>query len=359
MNKNRLIRHRTSIRALLCGALAVLLALPAAPRASAEPDISVYAEGRPIRFETPPLMLGDTTMVPFRPVFEALGLKVQWDADTQTVTGTGDALMIRLQIGSAQADINGAVKRMPLAPRLVGSTAYVPLRFVGEATGREVVWNEEGPTVTIGPARDLFVYEGETKDGVREGRGKLYWNGALLYEGEFRRGLPDGRGVKYYADGTVMYEGGFSAGAMEGKGKLYRSDGTLWYDATFDDNGINGPGTCYFPQGHRLVGSFRDGVPEGPGEYYYGDGTLRFVGVWKNGTRNGFGTWYYANGKPFFEGELEYSYPLHGKLYYESGTLKYEGKLNRDFAPDGEGTLYAEDGTVRFRGSFDDGVPVK
>jgi antitoxin component YwqK of YwqJK toxin-antitoxin module len=340
--------------------IVIWLVLPSVSFASSDTAMKVYVEDKEIAFDAAaqPLLIGNTAMVPFRPIFEAFGFSVKWDAETQTVTGIGNLMMVQLRIGSNDALINGKSAKLPMAPRLIESSAYIPLRFIGEATGREVIWDGEEHSVKIGPARDPVTYEGELKDGLPEGKGKLYLNGVLLYEGDFHHGLPDGEGKKYYANGKLMYEGGFVRGAMEGKGKLYREDGTLWYDAQFEHNEINGPGTWYYDYGHRLVGQFKHGVPDGPGKYYRGDGTLSFVGTWVNGTRNGFGTEYYANGNKFFEGQMAFSNPVEGKLYYEDGTLKYEGKLDENYAPNGTGTLYKMDGTVYFKGTFSHGKPV-
>jgi hypothetical protein len=60
------------------------------------------------------------------------------------------------------------------------------------------------------------VYEGEWKDGVRDGRGILMYANGNVYEGEWKDSVRDGRGILMYANGDV-YEGKYDV--RDGKGK--------------------------------------------------------------------------------------------------------------------------------------------
>ena len=54
-------------------------------------------------------------------------------------------------------------------------------------------------------------YEGEIKNGSKNGYGKLYnANGNLEYEGEFKNDMKNGKGVLYDDGGNVVYEGEWS-----------------------------------------------------------------------------------------------------------------------------------------------------
>ncbi|UUZ92390.1 copper amine oxidase N-terminal domain-containing protein [Paenibacillus sp. P25] len=58
-------------------------------------------------------MVEGTTLVQFRPLFEAMGMKVQWDEATRIVTGSKEGLQITLRIDDPHATVNG--KQMDLA----------------------------------------------------------------------------------------------------------------------------------------------------------------------------------------------------------------------------------------------------
>ena len=60
------------------------------------------------------------------------------------------------------------------------------------------------------------VYEGEFKNGLRNGKGKEYNNfGEIIYEGEYLNGQRNGKGIEYNEFGEIIYEGEFSKGKIE------------------------------------------------------------------------------------------------------------------------------------------------
>ncbi|WP_310830115.1 copper amine oxidase N-terminal domain-containing protein [Paenibacillus pedocola] len=127
--------------------LALVLAVPAF--AAAKP-ISVYVNGSSLTFPAgAPYLDNNSVLVPFRVVFEKLGMQVLWDAKTGTVTGTSANLTISLKIGSNRASVNGTVKKLTVAPVSSKGTTYVPLRFVAEATGGTAVWDAVNRSVKI------------------------------------------------------------------------------------------------------------------------------------------------------------------------------------------------------------------
>ncbi|MBQ8301426.1 MAG: hypothetical protein IJX57_05635, partial [Clostridia bacterium] len=65
-----------------------------------EVEISVNVNGSQITFDQPPVMQNNRTLVPLRAIFEALGAKVDWNGETQTVTAVKDNTTIKLTIGS-------------------------------------------------------------------------------------------------------------------------------------------------------------------------------------------------------------------------------------------------------------------
>ncbi len=111
--------------------------------------IKVYVDGNPINFTGHPFIENGTTLVPFRPVFEALGLTVEWNATSKTVTGKKQGLEISLKLGNKIALVNVKNNELQVAPKIVSNTTFVPLRFIGEATGNQVVWDSVKRTVSI------------------------------------------------------------------------------------------------------------------------------------------------------------------------------------------------------------------
>ena len=71
------------------------------------------------------------------------------------------------------------------------------------------------------------VYEGEFKDGLREGFGRMEYPNLDFYEGEWREGLPHGQGKYYYRSCDSTASGEFVYGRIT-TGELLLRDGSKW-----------------------------------------------------------------------------------------------------------------------------------
>ena len=83
-----------------------------------------------------------------------------------------------------------------------------------------------------------LIFEGEYKNGERNGKGKEYYNaGELYFEGEYKNGERNGKGKKYDYDGKIMFEGEYLNGhEWNGKRKDYKFNGVLIFEGEY----ING-----------------------------------------------------------------------------------------------------------------------
>ena len=139
---------RLKIKGIICAVL-VALCLIFTSQSFAEQPIQVIIDGEKINFTNNPIIENGTTLVEFRPIFEKLGLQIGWNEATQTVTGHKDGLDIQLQIGSNTATVNGQNKQLSIAPRIINGKTMIPLRFIGEASGKRVDWDAVSKTVKI------------------------------------------------------------------------------------------------------------------------------------------------------------------------------------------------------------------
>lgn len=112
---------------------------------------------------TAPVIVDGRTMVPIRAVAEALGGEVSWDAAARTVTVTKDSDVISLTIDSNLAEVNSQSVELDTPPIIVNKRTLLPLRFVSENLGAEVVWNAENRQITITGQNDAPVDETETQ----------------------------------------------------------------------------------------------------------------------------------------------------------------------------------------------------
>ncbi len=91
----------------------------------------------------------ERTLVPMRDIFEAVGAVVQWDESTQTVIAVKDSSFVTLQIGSEKAFVNSEEKQLDVKALIKDDRTFVPLRFVSEALGAAVEWDNDNYTVVI------------------------------------------------------------------------------------------------------------------------------------------------------------------------------------------------------------------
>ncbi len=98
-----------------------------------------------------PVIRNDRTMLPARFVAEALGGTVDWNDMMKKVTIIKDELVIEIYIGSATAFVNGVAVTLDSPAFIENDRTYLPIRFIAENLGATVTWNEGTQEVTIVP----------------------------------------------------------------------------------------------------------------------------------------------------------------------------------------------------------------
>jgi len=111
-------------------------------------NIKVYVNDTLIGFDVQPFFYKGRTMVPIRGVFEAMGADVEWDNYTKTVEVT-KGIRVRVQLDSHVAMVDE--KRITMDVPAVGldGRIFVPVRFISEALGAHVDWDNDTKTVYI------------------------------------------------------------------------------------------------------------------------------------------------------------------------------------------------------------------
>ena len=133
---------------------------------------------------------------------------------------------------------------------------------------------------------ELAIYEGEFKNGKREGYGKFSnKDGSYYYIGQWINDKMNGKGKLYDQNNNIIYDGDFVndqtkgdvkiiingfiyigqvlndtiiTNTFHGKGKLYYPNNTLKYEGDFVDGGFEGNGKHIFPNGNYYIGQYKD-----------------------------------------------------------------------------------------------------
>ncbi len=110
--------------------------------------VNIVINDKYINISPDPYIINGTTYVPVRAISEALGASVWWNSESNTVGINKDDNNIAFIAGSSVARVNG-VQTTIQPTKLINNTTYVPVRFIPEALGLYVNWDEKTNTVSI------------------------------------------------------------------------------------------------------------------------------------------------------------------------------------------------------------------
>ncbi|HTD37857.1 MAG TPA: copper amine oxidase N-terminal domain-containing protein [Candidatus Limnocylindrales bacterium] len=136
----------TTQRLAALGATALLVSALAVPALAAGP-VTVQLNGNTLNLNPAPTERAGRVFVPLRGVFENLGASVVYQGGVINATGRGHNISLR--IGSQTATVDGQQQTIDVAPFIIGASTYVPLRFVSQALGATVNWDNANRVVAI------------------------------------------------------------------------------------------------------------------------------------------------------------------------------------------------------------------
>jgi hypothetical protein len=139
----------TGRRLLACAAcaLAVIAFATVLEARTVAAGVTVVVDGRPLYLKPGPIERAGRVFVPLRGIFERLGASVVYQ--NRQINSTKGSTSVSLRIGSTQATVNGQPQILDVAPFIVGSTTYVPLRFIAQSLGAVVNYNGATRVVAI------------------------------------------------------------------------------------------------------------------------------------------------------------------------------------------------------------------
>jgi hypothetical protein len=147
--------QRKKSKQLLVVAIVLAMLVAASLPAYAAGGVTVYVNGKQLVADVPAVITDGRTMLPFRAVFNALGVsddRIVWNEKSKTVEvnrGVRGATYIFLCIGGTGAVVGDEMIMLDVAPYISNSRTLVPLRFVAESLGADVDWNPNTKVVTV------------------------------------------------------------------------------------------------------------------------------------------------------------------------------------------------------------------
>lgn len=126
---------------------------PTVTVAPALTKVAVYLNNEKQNYTPGAYMKNGTTLVPMKAIFESLGATVNYDSATKKVTAIKDSKKIVIGVGNktAYVDANGTSSTITLShpAEIYQGTTMVPLRFVSQALGANVTFDEAALIVYI------------------------------------------------------------------------------------------------------------------------------------------------------------------------------------------------------------------
>ncbi|KQN96009.1 stalk domain-containing protein [Paenibacillus sp. Leaf72] len=117
--------------------------------ASTTQAIKVYIDGSKLSLPAAPYVKNGVTFVPMRQIFTALGASITWVEKTQTIIVRKNTTTVSLTVGKKEAVVDGKTVKLDAAPAVKNGTTFVPARFVAEALGAKVKWDNAAQAVRI------------------------------------------------------------------------------------------------------------------------------------------------------------------------------------------------------------------
>ena len=183
---------------------------------------------------------------------------------------------------------------------------------------------------------DNSAYEGEWKNGKRDGLGILSWKDVSKFIGNFIEDKVMGFGKLWHEDGDV-YTGYWNDFQADGVG-IYKTNAQASHEGYWKNDKQNGYGIEKWPRGSSYIGEYQDGNKEGIGSLNF-EGNGGFEGEFKGGCISGVGVFFFSDNRRY-EGEWKNN-KMHGygMIIWPEGKY-YEGEFCDD-KKEGFGIFYS------------------
>ena len=114
-------------------------------------QIAAKVFGETVINDVAPVIRNERTMLPARFVAEALGAKVTWNDTTKKVTIATTDKTLEIYVGSSFAFVDNEAVMLDAPAFIENGRTYLPVRFIAEGLGAAVQWDADTQEVTIIP----------------------------------------------------------------------------------------------------------------------------------------------------------------------------------------------------------------
>ena len=123
--------------------------------------IPVIVNGELVKFDVPPVIKHNRTLIPVRAVTNALGASVEWDRETNDVTVTkavysnidisiqASTIKVVIDLDTGKYYKDGVEVDFDVPAQVISNRTVVPIRFLAEIFGMKVDWDKDLDGVVV------------------------------------------------------------------------------------------------------------------------------------------------------------------------------------------------------------------
>ncbi|NDO45677.1 stalk domain-containing protein [Clostridium sp. MD294] len=113
-------------------------------------DISVEVNGTQLKMSHSPQIIENSTLVPLRDISDALNITIEWNENEKTIDvyGINDTYTLEIDNFTVKSKHSNTIL-LNAAPTIIDNKTFVPIRFIAESMGADILWNDASKTVLI------------------------------------------------------------------------------------------------------------------------------------------------------------------------------------------------------------------
>ncbi len=140
-------------------------------------DVFVKVNGNQLEMSCSPQIIENNTLVPLRDISDALDVTIKWNENTKTIDvyGINDTYTLEIDNVTVKSKNNNTIL-LNAAPTIIEDKTFVPIRFIAESVGADVLWDDISKTV--------FITTNEQQDNNNLERIELLLAGKKIYTGQ-------------------------------------------------------------------------------------------------------------------------------------------------------------------------------
>lgn len=113
-------------------------------------EIFIEVNGIQLEMSSSPQIIKNSTLVPLQDISDALDVTIEWNENEKTIDiyGINDTYTLEIDNPIVKSEHNNPIL-LSAAPTIIDNKIFIPIRFIAESMGADILWNDISKTVSI------------------------------------------------------------------------------------------------------------------------------------------------------------------------------------------------------------------